>query len=799
MYKQFLIFLILSLPTEIFSQWQMLNGPYETSEINCLIKHPNGSLFAAGRGYIGDFDVMLYRSDDSGKTWNKLNQTYNVYDVVYCLAAGFQNEIYAGSQRKYYSSTDNGNHWIEKSVSQISSIKSIVFDSLGNMFLAGWSDPAGGIYKSTNHGNYWFRIFNQNIDHLLIDSSNNIFASGVGGIYFSSNSGTDWITRNNGLSATESYKIEKNSYGELFTSQGSGIYKSTNNGINWLLLPNTATMQTTWTLYIDKNDFLYVCEWSTGVYRLKNNANSWELLPLQRSQINCALVDDLNNLYAGTDKALYFYSESDSSWRVGTIYKDLASVSALAMCSDSIIYSSARSRMWKSTNLGATWFYVNDQTIRHIEKGFNDRIFISPPFLFSDNCGDDWETSNLTDDAGIYLHSNNELYTGIRTTIYKSINNGTHWDSLCWIATPPSFYNTGSLAINSSGYIFWVGIGYAGYPFNLWQSRTYRSTNNGNSFEAVYGEKFVYIIKIDHYGNIYQGTSGAGVVRSTDDGNTWNAINNGLTGVTYVRDLIFSPEGILIAATNNGVYRYSEEYNYWIQLSNQGLRSIFINKLCYHNDVLYAGTDAGVARFVGELPVQLISFYALQFDGAIELNWATSTESNNYGFEIQRKSLEGYFVTIGFVGGHGTTTSLNQYTYNDKPLDAGKYFYRLKQIDFNGSFEYSNVIEVEFCLPDKFRLEQNFPNPFNPTTKIRYAIPQDVKREMSNVVSRHASTVQLKVYDVLGNEVVTLVNEEKPAGSYVVEFDAAGLSSGVYYYQLRAGFFVQTNKMILFR
>ncbi|MCK7526056.1 MAG: T9SS type A sorting domain-containing protein [Ignavibacteriales bacterium] len=137
----------------------------------------------------------------------------------------------------------------------------------------------------------------------------------------------------------------------------------------------------------------------------------------------------------------------------------------------------------------------------------------------------------------------------------------------------------------------------------------------------------------------------------------------------------------------------------------------------------------------------------------------------------------------------------------DQSPVAGKSYYRLKQIDFDGSFEYSNIVEVDLNIPTQFSLEQNYPNPFNPSTKIKYSIPNVT---LSGV---EGSRVILKVYDVLGNEVATLVNEEKPAGNYEVNFNASKLSSGVYFYKLRVEDpstssgegFVQTKKMILLR
>ncbi len=144
------------------------------------------------------------------------------------------------------------------------------------------------------------------------------------------------------------------------------------------------------------------------------------------------------------------------------------------------------------------------------------------------------------------------------------------------------------------------------------------------------------------------------------------------------------------------------------------------------------------------------------------------------------------------------------YSFSDENLFEGNYHYRLKQIDFDGSFEYSDIVAIEIISPVKFSLEQNYPNPFNPTTKIKYSIPSVIASG-----AKQSQLVTLKVYDVLGNEVAILVNEEKPAGSYEVEFSAKGgsasggnainLPSGTYFYQLTSGNIVATRKMILLK
>ncbi|MCF6270624.1 MAG: cellulase family glycosylhydrolase [Melioribacteraceae bacterium] len=184
------------------------------------------------------------------------------------------------------------------------------------------------------------------------------------------------------------------------------------------------------------------------------------------------------------------------------------------------------------------------------------------------------------------------------------------------------------------------------------------------------------------------------------------------------------------------------------------------------------------------LPVELIKFFATIVRNKVQINWQTATEVNNYGFEIERSSFQKDGTTpvrtdwkmIGFVEGHGNSNSPKDYSFIDADNLSGLVKYRLKQIDTDGSFEYSNIIEVEINSPKEFKLSQNYPNPFNPSTIIRYDIPNG-----------DAMFVTLKVYNSLGEEIEALVNERQTSGSYEVEFNAKNLSTGIYFYRLTAG------------
>ncbi len=199
-------------------------------------------------------------------------------------------------------------------------------------------------------------------------------------------------------------------------------------------------------------------------------------------------------------------------------------------------------------------------------------------------------------------------------------------------------------------------------------------------------------------------------------------------------------------------------------------------------------TLATLTNLVEIVPVELASFSASLNNKIVNIEWSTASELNNRGFEIERAIDFKNFSTIGFVDGNGTTSEQHFYNYNDNIDLTGTHtiHYRLKQIDFDGTAEYSEVIDVLFDMPAEFALNQNYPNPFNPTTMISFKLAKD-------------SYTTLKVYDFLGREVSTLLNEFKSAGSYNISFDASSLPSGTYYYTLSSEGFTKTNKMILLR
>lgn len=202
--------------------------------------------------------------------------------------------------------------------------------------------------------------------------------------------------------------------------------------------------------------------------------------------------------------------------------------------------------------------------------------------------------------------------------------------------------------------------------------------------------------------------------------------------------------------------------------------------------LLQAITKIFVGSNDDSLPIELSAFTAKFRDkDKVDLNWVTKTEVNNYGFNVERRINEGEWNSIGFVEGHGSSISPKEYSYSDKDLFTGgsNFQYRLKQIDTDGSFEYSDVVEVE-VIPTQFELSQNFPNPFNPSTTIRFSLPKETQ-------------LKINLYNMLGELLETIAEGTYQTGYHKVTVNANNLPSGMYIYRIESNDFVQTKKMML--
>jgi len=479
------------------------------------------------------------------------------------------------------------------------------------------------------------------------------------------------------------------------------------------------------------NNTIYASHYSSGIYKSTDGMESWQ-------QIN----NGLNTTQSKSISEILSYNGN--------------------------LYASTRNGIYKSTNEGNEW----------VKK--SNGITIGPGSLY--------------EDCESIFEYNGTLFTGTWNGIYRSTDNAENW-----ILT-----NISGEGIKAKNFILHDGILFAARE-SINDPNGYKSFDNGITWLPLTGLTLNTITFLSEPGKLWAGTI-VGIWFSTDDGLNWTIRNNGLTSDPYSSSII-RINGDLITSLKfggSGVYRSSNDGMNWEDFGD-GLPFLnSIDKLIVNNNKIIAATSSGLwQRDISQIPVELTSFTAVVSGKNVNLSWSTATETNNNGFDIERlqdsnieklKDLstgQTSWEKIGFVSGHGTTTETQTYSFTDNNLNPGKYSYRLKQIDYDGTFKYSKIAVAEIFSADGFDLSQNYPNPFNPVTKIKFTIPA--------AGTQRTVSVQLEVYDILGRKIATLINEEKEPGEYSVQFDGKNLTSGIYIYSLQAGNFIETKKMLLLK
>jgi len=280
--------------------------------------------------------------------------------------------------------------------------------------------------------------------------------------------------------------------------------------------------------------------------------------------------------------------------------------------------------------------------------------------------------------------------------------------------------------------------------------------------------------------------TGGNIFKTTDGGTSWNSQTSNTSA--SLQSVVFSDEDHGVAVGNSGVIiKTTNGGTTWTRSTDVTDQPLMSTLLLNEYTTIAVGQGGVILKsYNAPLPVELTSFTAAYRNGTVTLNWETKTEIDNYGFEIERKSSVSGWQKIGFVEGHFTTNSPKYYNFTDRPTGTGKIQYRLKQIDNDGTFEYSHIAEVFVGkMPNGYLLEQNYPNPFNPSTTIGFT-------------TQTTGFVKLVVYNPLGETVKVLFSDIAEAGRYYkLEFDATGLTSGVYFYQLEAENFKTIKKLTL--
>jgi Secretion system C-terminal sorting domain len=511
-----------------------------------------------------------------------------------------------------------------------------------------------------------------------------------------------------------------------------------------------------------------------------------------------SIIEFGSNLYAGILGGVGGYSDVYLSTNTGVTWLSIGApvqhyVVTLTGIGSNLFAGTEGSGIYISADYGATWTPVDNGLADGSGSGVSaltvsgSNLFVATAGNYSGTHGDD---------------------------VYLSTDNGASWNPA--ESGLPTQNNKiiaiFALVVNGSNI-------FAGTDGTL-GATVYRSTNNGANWFGVDSNV------ASNYGgvrclaasgsNVFAGTDIGDVLLSTDNGSSWAAIDSGLgfrnSGSSEASALLTLNDSTLFAATaggtnpdfyqGGGVYAIRKHGIRWDTV-NTGLIANFVNSLAISGGYLFAGVVDSTGESVWRLPlsealpVELTSFTALAGSKTVELAWKTATEINNAGFDIERTPLlsplgeggtKGRWAKIGFVGGHGSTNSPHNYSYTDNVGSAGTYSYRLKQVDHNGAFTYSQEVKVAVgAAPNVFALNQNYPNPFNPSTDIQFTVPTDGR-------------AILKVYNTLGQEVAILFDGIASAGEYHhATFDASKLASGIYFSQLEFEGKMQVKKMLLLK
>ena len=713
----------------------------ETAVNNFLLKiHSFNGQVVIATGY----DGTILRSSDGGETFEQIPS--GVGSGIDLWGVQMLNDTLGwicGMNNTLLKTTDAGLSWQAVNAGLNAHYWSLDFlnENYGMIACGG-----GKVLKTTDGGNSWTQTqAGDTRDLYTIDVIDSLHIASAGGSFgknvYSSDGGTIW-TENTNLpySAGANWIYFMNKDTGYVTGDGLYLRKTTNRGQSWFSTPYFEIGR--WQFEILNSNTGYGVGDNLTLTKSEDGFNTGRQLILNVNFADVFFINEIKGFAIGG--SLYKTINSGINWEKVTAAPGGSDI----LFTDTLVgFIGASGSIFKTIDGGESWYATQGST------GAGRIFFIN-------------ETTG-------WAIRNNE--------IYKTTDRGENW-----------FVQFAALNGASYSGIYFVDSLY-GWTANG-NARPYKTTDGGNSWIEqtnlnIWESRDIYF-KNDLNGYLLESNK---LYETLDEGSTFNLIP-GITGFSIAAKFTHYANNTIFI-TGYKVYRSIDGGLNWIDFDE--LSGIRINGL----SLLGMGTGFAVGelgivlKYNDEIvPVELVNFTSLIEGNKVLLNWTTATETNNQGFQIERRKTQDVksenWKNIGFINGNGTTTESQSYTFVDKNLGSGKYQYRLKQIDFNGTFEYSSSIDVEIGSPLNFSLSQNFPNPFNPTTIIKFDLPFD-------------GLVQLEVYDILGRRVATLINENKAAGKYEVNFSATGvassLASGVYIYKIQSGSFVNSKKMILLK
>ncbi len=781
--------------------------------------------------YIGPAYGGVWKSTDAGVNWVPLTDNEASMSMgAIVLDPDNPEIIYAGTGEATYSgasysglgllkSTDGGASW-----TQITSglpvhtyfSRIVIRPGHNNELLAAMG--SAGLYKSTDSGNTWSIKLGGRCDEVrFTPSGDTAFVSGSGTSFKRSvDGGNNFSLFSSGWTLGERnhfdycYSNPSYMYAASYSSSSFRVFKSTNYGVTFAQVSPSTDFeggQAWYDMYCrvnpDNPDDAYVG--TIDVFRTTNGGTSF--VNLTQAYSNGTEHPDQHYLFFDPQDANTFFITND-----GGIYKTTDNGNSFTNMNQNLtltqFYRITTSPFDSGRLLGGTQDNGTQQTFSTLSwaaafggdggevtfNPFNQNYIIGETqnggLTRTSNNGSSWnynsmngidQNENVVWVAPIIHHPDvSGTYYVARQRVYRSTNNGASW-------TPVSGNINGSSAVSelaisksnplvmlaasgskifysNDGGISWINIS-AGLP-NKTISSIYVHPDNENSFIVS-----------------FYGLGGSKIYTTENTGTNWKSVGSNLPDTPVNDVLIYTEDSAhpktYFAATDIGVFLTKDDGVSWVELAD-GIPNTLIMHLDYSpiTHTLIAGTHGrGVyeAYIDFYLPVELAAFSASVSENNVELNWETSTETNNKGFEVERKLKNQDWTAIGYVNGNGTTSEKHSYRFNDDGMNEnyeGRVLYRLKQIDFDGSFNYSNQVTADFnFVPSQVTLAQNYPNPFNPATTIKYSIPVE-------------ANVALSVFNSLGEKVSELVNSVQASGNYQVTWNARDFASGVYFYTL---------------
>jgi photosystem II stability/assembly factor-like uncharacterized protein len=679
---------------------------------------------------------------------------------VHCLAL-YGSEILAGTESGVYSlGVPDGNSFNNGLVN------GLVFTHINCLAIQDtnvFAGTEGGIFASYHradiNGICWNMVNTGLTSYCVMAMTfkgDSLFAgTSGGGVFLSSDYGTNWIPVSSGLDNMfiSSFAVVGN---DLFAGTGGGgIYRSTNNGTNWINADSGLGNLYINALVVEGTSLFAGTQ--GGIFLSENEGSNWTSVDsglTDQDVISFAVSG--TNIYGGTSQSGVFLSTNHGgSWNSVNSGLTNLCVGALQASGQNIYAGTIGGGLFRTSDNGTNWVKPANMTpiVKTLTTGGSTLFagtFQGGAFVSNDN-GNSWVPVNTgltygheyVEDVYSILISDSNIIASTSGGIYLSTNFGDNW------ALANRDINLAALIPDGGNIIAGCNV-------------LYQSTDDGANWSPIinWTNGMIKVFALSG-SNLFAGTFGSGILLSTNNGSIWNPVNNGLPD-SNIQSMAVSGTNIYAAVgDNNGIYLSTNNGSSWSS-ANNGLSSLNVSTFAVSDSNIFAGT------------IGLGGVFLSTNNGK---KWTLVTPESEVN--IQTVVVNDTYLFVGLASPEEMSKKSNKSVYGDSLFSSGIWRRPLSEI-------ITTVKQGTVHQYLEYSLQQNYPNPFNPSTTISYNLPK-------------ASHVLIKVYDILGREVTTLVNEEKNAGSYSFEFNAGMFASGIYFYRIQAGSFVETKKLILLK